>query len=204
MKAKIAEIKMLLAADKKQATILAGLLAFLVISMGRMALNMSPSKASAKQGSSAKADNQENAPGTNAKAGPATIELKALPDTTRDIFALNPEQFPEPARSEQSAEVRPKSDPGNDEAQGADPLTEQELNERAVLAEADRLRLRSTILGANPIAVIESPLKGKTRSVVLGVGDEVDGFSVIEIRRLSVLIEKNGVRAELTRDHPDT
>lgn len=201
MKARIAEFKMLLAADKKQATILAGLLVFLVISAGRMALNMSPSKASARQSSSSKVDEQVAAVGSGGER--TAIKLKALPDTARDIFALNPEKFPEPVRPEQSAHEQPKSDAGNVEAEVVETLSEQELNERMVRGEAAKLRLRSTILGASPIMVIEAASNKKTRSVVLGVGDEVDGFSVIEIRRFSVLIEKNGVRVELTRELPD-
>lgn len=204
MRSKIAEIKMLLAADKKQATVLAGLLVFLVISMGRMLLNMSPSKASARQSSATQADQDQERSSGDAGAARGTVKLAPLPDSARDIFALNPEKFPEPARPEQSAEVGPKSDPGIDESLEADPLTRQQQTQRAVLAEADLLRLRSTILGANPIAVIESRSEGKTRSVVLGVGDLVDGFQIIEIRRLSVLIEKSGVRVELTRVSPET
>ncbi len=199
MRAKIAELKVLLTTDKKQATILAGLLVFLVISMGRMLLNMSPSKAQARQGAGTKAEARDKSATRTIDGSGAPIELDALPDATRDIFALDPEKFPEPAQPEQSAEVTPKSDAPNVEAESAESLAE-----RKVLEEADHLRLKSTILGSNPIAVIESPQKGKTRSVVLGVGDEVDGFTVIEIQRFSVLIEKNGVRVELTRSLPDT
>jgi len=204
MRAKIAEIKVLLATDKKQATILAGLLVFLVISMGRMLLNMSPSKAQARDRTASKSVDRDKSHGSGNGALRMSIELPALPDGTRDIFALNPEKFPEPAQPDQSAEVPPKSDASMDESVEARALSEQQLAERGVRQEAERLRLKSTILGSNPIAVIEAPQKGKTRSVVLGVGDELDGFKLIEIQRFSVLIEKNGVRVELTRSLPDT
>lgn len=204
MRARIAELKVLLTADKKQATILAGLLVFLLISAARMLFQMSPSKASAKQRDAATADLDSGADAAREAARREEIVLAPLPDEARDIFALDPEKFPEPAPSEQSADVRPKSDPGIDEADGAGSLSEQELAEQRVLEEAGGLRLRSTILGASPIAVIETAGKGKTRSVVLTVGDAYEGFEVIEIRRHSVLIEKHGVRVELNRALPDT
>ncbi len=202
MKRKLAELKAILTADKKQATILAGLMVFLLISAGRMLLSMGPSGARASTGIKAgkptdQSENPEIAPATGKE-----VLLAPLSETTRDMFALDPEKFPRPAPSEQTADVEPKSEQALAEASGVAVLSERELIETRVHTEAASLRLRSTLLGASPIAVIETAGRSKTRSVVLRTGESFEGFELIEVRLHGVTLEKDGVRVDLLRDLP--
>lgn len=204
MRQRIAEFKATLMADKRQATILAGLLVFLCISAGRMLLHMGPrgAKAAGLARAAKQGGDRPDAP----KAGPAgtTVHLAPLPKATRDIFALDPARFPKPALPEQSAEVGPKSDTPLVEASGVAALSERERIEKQVLEEASTLRLRSTLLGVSPIAVIELVGKSKTRSVVLKVGDVHNGFQLVEVQAHSITLEKEGVRVDLTLTLPGT
>lgn len=68
--------------------------------------------------------------------------------------------------------------------------------------EASALRLRSTLLGGNPLAVIERPEGGGARRQVARLGESVEGFRVIRIDAHEIEVEKDGVRVVIEQSRP--
>jgi len=68
-----------------------------------------------------------------------------------------------------------------------------------VRQEAAALRLRSTMISSNPIAVIETTAGAGKRASVVRMGDSIEGFVLISVRAREVDLEKNGVRVTLSR-----
>ena len=127
-----------------------------------------------------------------------TIALTSPPPLTRDLFALSDVFVSLSSQTDPAAGGSPKSASGTDDK----PLRPIALGpaaiEQRVREEAAGLRLRSTMIGASPIAVIETPGVGRHGAVVR-VGDEVEGFRVISIGTEDVELEKAGTRVTLTR-----
>ncbi len=122
------------------------------------------------------------------------VHLPAIAPLERDLFALSDSHFPPSAQTEPSVEQPPKSLTGTDDSLGS----EQQVRE-----EASRLRLRSTIVGGAPMAVIEIRGAGRTSEAkVLRPGESVEGFILIEVRRDLVVLEKQGVRVEVGAPAP--
>lgn len=85
-----------------------------------------------------------------------------------------------------------------DNATGAPPEDPRALVE----SEAAGLRLRSTLLGGNPLAVIERAEGGATRRQVARLGESVEGFRVIRIEAHEIEVEKDGVRVVIEQSRP--
>lgn len=68
--------------------------------------------------------------------------------------------------------------------------------------EASVLRLRSTLLGGNPLAVIERAEAGAARRQVARLGESVEGFRVIRIDAHEIEVEKDGVRVVIEQSRP--
>lgn len=68
--------------------------------------------------------------------------------------------------------------------------------------EASALRLRSTLLGGNPLAVIERAESGAARRQVARLGESVEGFRVIRIDAHEIEVEKDGVRVVIEQSRP--
>lgn len=68
--------------------------------------------------------------------------------------------------------------------------------------EAAGLRLRSTLLGGNPLAVIERAEGSAARRQVARLGESVDGFRVIRIEAHEIEVEKDGVRIVIEQSRP--
>ena len=75
----------------------------------------------------------------------------------------------------------------------------QEKLARLVREEAESLRLKSTLMGPNPMAVIESSISGQRVSRTLRPGDRIDGFLLLTVESRLVVLEKHGERIELER-----
>ncbi|MBL0922562.1 MAG: hypothetical protein IBJ10_10595 [Phycisphaerales bacterium] len=85
---------------------------------------------------------------------------------------------------------------GADNADGSGGVRER------VEREAASLRLRSTMLGARPLAVIEGSAGGGARRRVARMGEELDGFRVVRIEAHLVELEKEGVRVAIEQSRP--
>lgn len=120
------------------------------------------------------------------------------PVPTRDLFALNPALFPDPAGAGVAdGAAGAKSATGIDDKSGADAPPEAGALRRRALEDASRLRVRSLMLGAQPAAVLESAIGDARRAEVVRVGDRVAGFVVAEITSIGVRVERDGAEALL-------
>lgn len=79
-------------------------------------------------------------------------------------------------------------------------MSRAELTAREVREEAGALRLKSVLMGPNPLVVIESGARGHRRTThTLRVGDVHHGFTLVSIEAARVVLEKRGVSVELMR-----
>lgn len=136
----------------------------------------------------------------HADRGPReTVVCPMPPPFERDVFTFNRDHFPLPTPDKPTGEIEPKSAhlPDEDNPVPVEPTREQ--IEARVRDEASALELRSLIVGARPLAVIEV-LRGESKGRhVLEAGEETLGFRIVEVRKGSVVIEKDGVSVELFR-----
>jgi hypothetical protein len=72
-----------------------------------------------------------------------------------------------------------------------------------VMKEAASLRLRGSLIGSTPMAVIEVTGKRADKGNVVRPGQVVEGFTLIEVHSTGVVLEKDGVRVELRRVLPE-
>ncbi|MEQ9616945.1 MAG: hypothetical protein RLN60_02800 [Phycisphaerales bacterium] len=201
MKQKLTEIWILITDDKKKAGILGSLVAVLFLFGIRTFFKGSPDAASASQtlregglnsalgGSSITADALRAIDGSN------IVEVNAPPRVDRDLFAISEEHFPQPVQTEQPETARGKSGSGSTETDVEGPSEAVPRLEDLIAAQVTALELRSTIVGEKPVAII---LSGREQFVV-SVGGDVAGFTVVEIRLRSVILEKEGIRVEIVR-----
>lgn len=205
MNRKLRELVVLLKDDPRRAGILSVMLVVLSVMVVRAMWFRGPVRASgAVKPASAETSSQAVAKGAGLKAavekrrrGPI-VSLKAPPIELPDIFALNEKVFPATAKPQPGQRVAPKSAPiiAEDPVQTAHRLR-AELEAR-VMKEASALKLRGTLLGASPTAVMESPLE--KRPIVLTPGQEIAGFTLVDITPTGVVLEKEGIRVDVQRD----
>lgn len=131
--------------------------------------------------------------------GRRRVSIPPITPLRRDLFATNEEYFSSSAQTDSADEDNAKSAAGNDDNPKAQREMAQRLLERRVRREAEELRLRSTMMGALPIAVIETKSSGSSAGVVVRVGQTIDGFRLIEVGRDIAVLEKEGVLVELGR-----
>ena len=170
-----------LKADRKKAGMLLGLVAMGLLLWGRLLFSDGvprtamavPSLAVPAAENAARADN----------SGPRRDVAATLHTTvTRDLFKIDPAAFPKAEEPEpQKVVVQAKSAP--------EAVDEQTETRRVVALEAKSLKLKSTLLGSQPRAVINGKLLAK--------GDTVAGFEVVDVRSRQVTVRKNGVLVEL-------
>ena len=203
MRARIREAWVLLKADRRKVGALVVLLLVLGGLMVRFAFQGGPNRASASV--EATSENLRGEVGLRAITldelrldGPV-IEVVLREPGRRNVFAFDERYFPIPSQSAPSSEVGPKSGPEADESPVEDSRARLERLARLVREEAGALRLKSTLMGPNPMAVIESGAKGQGSSRTLRVGDVYEGFTLISIEASRVVVEKHGVRVELNR-----
>ncbi len=213
MMRKLHELKILMQDDPKRAGILCALAGVLVI-VGVRALLVTggPKKAAASSKVDSLASSSSEAVKAGASAAAAVVErsrgdiivLPAAPQTLRNVFEIDQSIFPEPLPKETGKgqpNVAAKSAPVIAETpEEAARRLEAELVAR-VEKEASGLRLRSTLLGTSPTAVIETASDRK--SYVLTPGQEIVGFTLVEVLSSGVVLEKEGVRIEVLRAVPD-
>ena len=210
MKRRWAHLVAILLADKKRASMLAILLGLLGIAGLRAVVLLGPSSARASD----RAENRRDGPGSanaspqgsesgRSRRGPG-IRVAAPPPLERDLFALNEVYFPPPSQTQPPVHPPPKSEASSVEtppqASGAERADEP--GQRAQ-RDAQRLRLRGTLLGSAPMAVIEVIGSKDRRGTVVRPGQEVEGFVVSEIRAAAVVLERDGVKVELKRALPE-
>jgi len=126
----------------------------------------------------------------------AATKLPAVEPLHRDFFTPSESYFPKSSQTDSSDEETPKFAGGTDETSD-ESRSPREQHARSVQERAERLRLRSTVVGAQPYAVIQSTSFEEGRGKVFSVGDVVDGLNLIEIASDHVVLEHSGVRVTL-------
>lgn len=210
MNTTITRLKVVLAAEKKKAGVLSVLLLLLVVAGVRSTMQAGPSKARAatvsqerRAAAAAAAEKEASGNMTRRARPPVTVERPR--PLRRDLFLLSEAHFPLPSQTEPPARMPPKSGSSNVEAavrKPAGPATEHSAAER-VRKEAGSLRLRGTLIGSTPMAVIEVTGKRADKGNVVRPGQVVEGFTLIEVQSTGVVLEKDGVRVELRRVLPE-
>lgn len=200
MNRKIQELTVLLKANQKRSALLAGLLVVAVVLWIRLAMGggaSTPAPAKAQQRSGGRA--QRAADPIDRKPLAQPTELPALAPLTRDLFRLSPAELARSSQTERSSSAGAKSpaSPVENPLGARDEKAEREAMERLLREEVARLTLRSVVLGANPVAVIEGAGGGRDKPVVLRPGQMIDGFELIEIRQREVALRKNGMTVTL-------
>ncbi len=198
----IARARVLVASDPKKTTVFAALLVVLLGLGARRALDAGPSSASANDDDAARSPIDRlvdpSALDDLGFKGPI-IRAPAPGPIERDLFQPNPSVFPNPTQTEESEPVRPKSDPEPAETHSGPSASDRDEIERRIRKEAESIRLKSVMTGPQPVAMLEIVSGGRRTTAMARAGGEVEGFSVVEIQKGSVVLEKQGVRVVLTR-----
>jgi len=200
MRRKLQELQILLQANPRQAALL-GTLALIAVGMwlrvmatGRPAAKVIASqtqtaaslKDSARRASAQEVDVAQKPP----------LRIPAPAPLTRDLFRKTPAELALSDQTDQRPADEAKSQgPRVENPEQSDSADEQALA-RLVREEAARLTVRSIVLGANPVAVIENA-GSQARPVVVRQGQSVGGFTVLRIEQGAVMVRKDGVTIRL-------
>jgi hypothetical protein len=184
--------------DKKKTALLSGLLLLAAILGVRMLVQGSgPSTAGAepavvaKGGGAMPAVTQAGAPTAAlaaANAGKSTPfaggdlrPVRGHPKIEQDIFAPKLHLFP------LEQEAKPVAAPAP--VPVAQPVDQAKVHQEAILAKAKGLSLQSTIVSSQPKAIINGQL--------VGAGDLVDGFKVVQVTAHACVVVRDGVQVTL-------
>lgn len=205
----LARLKIAILSDKRKAGILAALVVVGVGMWIRAAVVSSgPSRARAESPvSDSAAPSSHGAEKDSSKASESArpekiVPLPASPALERDLFRPSAQLLPPSSQTDASDGSDAKSAIGNVETPEERERMRRLALVRSVQEEASRLRLRSVMVGASPIAVIERPGESGSEGKVVRVGDEVAGFTVDRIERERVLLSRSGVEVELVLSLP--
>ena len=188
------------ARDKKKAVILIVLLLVAVLFVGKLLLKSAPAEATAAANpATVVATGAPMAPGREAGSIDAQVFNSKNPEVeapkvaanaiTRDIFMPNPSIFPEIIKKTTGPRGS-KVDVVEDEKSKRD--AELKRKEALIREQGAALHLESTITGRRPIAIING--------TVLGPGGLINGFRIVEINSQACVVEKDGVRLNLTME----
>jgi len=196
MKLTYQKLIILAKAEPKQSITL-GVVTVLALGFWARTAVRSGSEAMAEDPATTSGEVLESASGLQDKPRPVVIVASADP-ITRDLFVPRPEDFPPPVQTEPISTLASKSPTrSDDKTNRANTLPKMTAEER-VLAESSDLTLRSTVVGNDPIAVIEVSRTGSPGRVVLRLGDSVLGFRLVRVVNRQAVFEKDGVEVELT------
>jgi len=216
MTQRLSELWIILKAEKRKSLALAGLVLIALVMWARTAVTGSGASVERASGASSANAGQASQSRVGRPAGPSSgsqqqaggpshspatpvVNVPKSQTLDRDLFALRSKRLALPVQPEPQRDDQPKStDETDDNPEELQRLRRQALI-RKVSDQAAGLRLRSTMIGANPIAVIESADSGDA-SRVLRVGESVADFELVEVRAQSVVLQKSGVRVVLSRE----
>lgn len=195
MRATVHKLVILAKAEPKQSITL-GVVTVLALGLWARAATQNGSRAMAASGGSTDAVEQDREQAR--AAAREVVVIDGAHPITRDLFTPRPEDFPPPVQTEPIAAAASKSPTGSDDKTNEANSLPQLTPEARVLAESGALTLRSTVVGADPIAVIEVRRSGTPERAVLRVGDSVIGFRLVRVVNRHAVVEKDGVEVELT------
>ncbi|MBI1335680.1 MAG: hypothetical protein GC164_01810 [Phycisphaera sp.] len=169
-----------LTADKKKLSMMVGLLCVGMLLWGRLLLKQVPRTALAVPKTAASAVvNPDPIDAGSATVKRVVVDVTIPADPGRDLFAWDPTRYPKVLDNQAVAEAGKLGPQRTDEVREADMQAQAKKS----------LTLQSTVLGARPWALIN----GK----VLLVGQEIEGFKLIEVLARGVIVEKESLRVQL-------
>lgn len=191
-----------LTADRRKAAVLGVLLTCLGVVGVKTLLKIGPSASNAADRNGGE-DDPSNLGGSAISRtlaalervrGQKLTEARVAPRLSRNLFAVDEGYFPPPAQvvrnpPPMNVTPPPRIEPVEPTADEARAMIVAEIRD-----EAQRLTLRSVIVGQHPLAVIEMPGRGRS---VLQPGKIIRGFRLVEVKSDSVLLDKEGVRVRL-------
>lgn len=198
MKQKLQELIVVAQADPKKAIVLGALMIALVVIGARQFLGAGPSSALAQDAVDAV---REEALGLSdieqyVHTGPTTV-VPAPSGALRDLFRFDERHFPLPVEEQEDEGTSAKSDDSSDDPTPGvvDPSAQQAARIRE---EAERFRLRSTLLGTSPVAVFDFGTGSReTRSTMLRIGEVFRGFTLVSVSHRQAVIEQGDLRFTL-------
>lgn len=190
-------------ADKKKASILSALVAIALI-LGVRALvsgksgGPASSARAATSGAVVAGVNAGGDPTTDAEARVRELIARwrafAHPSQAeRDLFALSEADFPHPSEPEPTTTEGAKS---------AEQTDDETLRRQAIAQAVASITLKSTLVGEKPVAVVSIPALTGRRDVLIRAGDSIAGFTVIEIAKGRISLEREGIRTDLVVKSP--
>ncbi len=202
MQEKLLELWLLINADRKKSVVLGASMLVLVVLGGRQLLSASPRAANAQQATVLEQLRDQAVGDLDAQllfpdAGAIRVPTPDV-ERPRDLFRFSDRYFPPPKTESPVVANAAKLNEGNDESTDAH-IDEDAQRVARVRSEAERFRLRSTILGATPIATIEIVGERATRSEMLRPGEQISGFTLVDVGSHSVTLRKSGVEITLQR-----
>lgn len=196
MRATAQKLVILAKAERKQSITLGVLILFGIGFWARAAIKPNSIASAATSEDTAATATEFREPGSNTPEKLRIVVSGADP-LTRDLFLPRPEDFPPPVQTDPSLGDGAKSaDRSDDNTLGANTLPRLTVEER-VLQESQRLTLRSTVVGAEPIAVVEVKRTGSPERVILRTGDTVLGFTLVRVVNRRAVFEKEGIEVTL-------
>ncbi|HBS29078.1 MAG TPA: hypothetical protein DEB06_06425 [Phycisphaerales bacterium] len=211
MKRRLAEMRVLLMAERRKAGVLGLLLLVLAGALVKSLVSVGPSASEAAlpvgatEAEAVAAAGQDAFSRTvaqvDAPRGSSIVRVARAARVDRDLFALDGAHFPPPAQVEDPKSVAQESRVTAIESPAPSVDEDRARTESRVRSAADRLRLRSVIVGQRPIAVFE--VKGDRQRAVVRLGESIDGFVLAEVFSDSVVLEMDSVRVRITLVKPD-
>ncbi len=202
MQRKLQELQVLLLANPRQAALLGALvlvaagLWLRALATGRPAAEAIATKAASGAPSSGSAG-AAAAPSTEAGgAERPPLRIPAPAPLTRDLFRKTAAELALSNQMEPQQSEGAKSDGSVVENPDQTESVDEQALARLVHEEAARLSVRSIVLGANPVAVIENAAS-QERPAVVRQGQVVGGFTVLRIEQGAVTLRKDGVTVRL-------
>lgn len=198
--------------DPKKATVLGILVLVLFITAGRAVLKQSPRQASATPAATAASQSSSRtAPGRATPATPRS-DLSLAPvqawigqpagSPSRNPFAVRQDRYrrADASRSTASSSPAPWLFDSLEKlaSRAADDRKRQAILLENLQREAARLRLQSTVMGAQPKALIDGRLVREGDVVASGSGSSQAVFRVLRIEARRVILECQGIRLEIT------
>ncbi len=193
MNQKIQELIIAAKSDPKKSGVLGALMLALAVLGAKQFLGAEPNKAAAQDAVDAVRNEVLGLSdiGSIVVSGPS-IEVPATEGRMRDLFRFDQHHFPAPVLDGEDVERSGKSDVSTDDPKPVDADPAASELER-IRAEAERFRLTSTLLGSNPIALIDLVTgRNEKRSFMLRIGEDVRGFTLVSVSHRAAVIEYDG------------
>ncbi len=196
------EFWVMVTSDKRKSGILIGLVVVLSVVSGRALLGAGPAEASATSTSASRRERMfsDASAMVDVEATGTLIPVQRPIMTDRNIFRLDPTIFPPPPQTDPSESLgqNSRSELADDPAETL--RYEREVAEQEVRRQLAKLRLRSTVLGTRPLALIEVVSGRSGKKIWARPGDPVGSFTLVRVESQIVVLELDGVEFELVSD----